>query len=54
MINAKASSDTLIRRLAAHAQRLSLQYTQERRLDRQTSAIDWHSAQSLWPNFTEG
>lgn len=54
MITATLASDALVRRLETRAQRIAARHAQQLRQTRKAGAADWHSSQSLWPNFTRG
>jgi hypothetical protein len=52
MITAAASGARLVLRLRARAERLVTSRAASLRRSRQSPGADWHSATSLWPEFT--
>jgi|GEM_PF-4766253 len=54
MIAANAQNDALIRRLRERGKRIAHQHVERVQKNAQTGEVNWHSAQSLWPDFTQG
>ncbi len=54
MISANAQNDALVRRLRKRGKRIAAQQAERVRQKARIGDANWHSAQSLWPNFTQG
>lgn len=54
MIRVSTRSAALVQRLRTQAARLANAYAASRRQCRAARSMDWHSATSLWPEFTGG
>ena len=54
MIAANAQNDALIRGLRERGKCIAAQHTERVRQTAHAGEVNWHSAQSLWPNFTQG
>ena len=53
MIRAVASADRLVQRLRVQAERLAAMRGAQKQRERAGKRADWHSARSLWPDFTD-